>query len=247
MPQRSIRIPTADGICPATVHTPEGPGPWPGVLFCMDGGGIRPAITAMAQALADHGYLVLLPDLYYRFGPYGPLVPAEVFAGDARAILGPMMATTDNSRAAGDAAAFLAWFDDQAQFMGPQIGTVGFCMGGGMALTIAGRFPDRVAAAASFHGGRLATELPVSPHLVVGAIRGEVLIAGADADPIYPPDMAAKLEAALRAGGVTFDSSIWKGTRHGWMVPDFPVYDSAAAERGWTAMLALFARTLPGS
>jgi len=70
-----ITIRTRDGACPAHVMTPGGDGPWPAIIFYMDGGGIRPAVIEMAQRLADVGYIVLLPDLFYRYGPYGPFVP----------------------------------------------------------------------------------------------------------------------------------------------------------------------------
>lgn len=237
-------ISTPDGNCPAHVLTPAGTGPWPAIIVFMDGLGIRPTLIAMAQRLADAGYLVLLPDMFYRFGPYAPLVPTEVFQGDVRAAIGPMMATTGNQPAAGDTVAFLAWLDARRDVVGPRIGVVGFCMGGGMALTAAGTFPDRVAAAASFHGGQLATDDPASPHLLAPRMKGEIYVAGADADNSYPPAMAARLEEALTQAGVRHRTEIYAGAAHGWMKQDFPVYDEAAAERGWHEMLALFARNL---
>ena len=240
--QHSIR--TSDGECPVHVLTPEGSGPWPAIIVYMDALAIRPALIGMAQRLADAGYVVLLPDLFYRFGPYETLVPAEVFKGDMRAVIGPMMATTDNHKAAEDTAAFIAWLDKRDDVAGDRIGTVGFCMGGGMALTAAGIFPDRVAAAASFHGGNLATDLPVSPHLLAPRIKGEVYVAGADNDRSYPPEMARRLEAALDEAGVRHRCEIYPGAAHGWMKTDFPIYDREAAERGWAEMLDLFARNL---
>ncbi|MGH8257207.1 MAG: dienelactone hydrolase family protein, partial [Steroidobacteraceae bacterium] len=100
MPNEQITIRTRDGECTLHVATPAGDGPWPAVIFYMDAGGIRPVVVEMAQRLAGAGYVVLVPDLFYRYGPYGPLVPKEVFAGDLRAVLGPLMATTGNDKAA---------------------------------------------------------------------------------------------------------------------------------------------------
>ena len=114
--------------------TPDRGGPWPAVILYMDAGGIRPAMVDMAQRLAGAGYVVLLPDLFYRYGPYGPFVPREVFAGDFRAVLGPLMATTGNDKAAGDTHAFLGYLDTRDDVAGRRIGAVGFCMGGGMAF-----------------------------------------------------------------------------------------------------------------
>ena len=247
MAHEQVTIRTADGECPTHVLTPDGPGPigpFPAVIFYMDGLAIRPTLVEMAARLAGNGYVVLLPDMFYRFGPYAPLVPKEVFKTDFRAIVGPMMATTDNHKAAGDTAAFLAYLDSRDDVAGDKIGTVGFCMGGGMALTAAGTYPDRVAAAASFHGGNLATDAATSPHLLAPKIKAEVYVAAADNDHSYPPEMAARFEQALRDAGVRFTAETYEGAAHGWMKPDFPVYDEAAAERGWREMLGLFERNL---
>lgn len=246
MPNEQVTIRTREGDCPSHIMTPNSGGPWPAVIMYMDAGGIRPAMRDMAQQLAEAGYVVLLPDLFYRYGPYGPFVPKEVFAGDFRAILGPLMATTGNDKAAEDTQAFLAYLDTRSDVAGRGVGAVGFCMGGGMALTAAGTEPNRFAAAASFHGGNLATDAPTSPHLLAPKLRAEVYIAAAENDGSYPPAMAERLEAALRQAGVHYTARTFPAA-HGWMMPDFPVYDRAAAERGWSAMIALFGRTLHSS
>ncbi len=243
MPNEQVAIRTRDGDYPCHVMIPASGGPWPGVIFYMDAGGIRPALLDMAQRLADNGYVVLLPDLFYRYGPYGPFVPKEVFAGDFRAILGPLMATTGNDKAAEDTEALLAYLDTRNDVAGRQVGAVGFCMGGGMALAAAGTYPDRFAAVASFHGGNLATDAPASPHLFAPKLKAEVYIAAAENDRSYPPEMAERLEKALTQDNVRYSTETYPAA-HGWMKPDFPVYDHAAAERGWVEMLALFARNL---
>ncbi|WP_323018078.1 dienelactone hydrolase family protein [Castellaniella sp.] len=224
--------------------SPSHGGPWPAVIFYADAGGIRPAMFDMTQHLADAGYMVLLPDLFYRYGPYGPLVPKEVFKGDVGAILGPLMATTSNVKSSEDTEALLGYLDTRADVAGGKIGAVGFCMGGGMAITSAATYPDRFAAVASFHGGNLATSAPDSPHLLAPKLKAEVYVAGADNDGSYPPDMAERLEAALATAGVRHFAETYSGAAHGWMVPDFPVHDQISAARGWEALLALFDRTL---
>ena len=245
MADEQISIRTADGDCPTHVLTPsKGDGPWPGVIVYMDGVGIRPTLVEMAQRLADAGYVVLLPDMFYRYGPYGPLDPAALMKGDFRATVGPMMATTGNAKAAEDTVAFLDYLASRPDVKVSKVGTVGFCMGGGMALTAAGRFPDRVAAAASFHGGNLATDSENSPHLLAPKMKAEVYVAGADNDNSYPLEMAARLEKALTDAGVKHRCEIYAHAHHGWMKKDFPIYDEAAAERGWREMLALFNRNL---
>ena len=244
MKHEQITVSAKDGPCNTHVLTPDGKGPWPGVIFYTDAFGIRPAMIEMATHLAGGGYVVLVPDLFYRFGPYGPLVPKEVLAGDFRAIVGPLMASTDNLRAAEDTAGFLACLDGRADVAGDKVGTTGYCMGGGMAISAAGAYPDRVAAAASFHGGNLATDEPTSPHLCAPKIKAEVYVAGADHDASYPPAMAERLEKALTDAGVRHRCEIYEGKLPGWMKPDMPVYDAAGAERGWRELFALYERNL---
>jgi carboxymethylenebutenolidase len=246
MAQETVSIQTADGTCTTYVLTPEGAGPWPAVIYYMDAFAIRPAIFEMAKHLTDAGYLVLLPDLFYRFGEYETLVPKDVFAKNSIATdVGPMMASTDNYKAGFiDTTALFAYLDTRSDVAGDRVGTVGFCMGGGMAISAAGYFPDRVAAVVSFHGGNLVTDKPVSPHLLAPKIKAELLVIGADNDHSYPVEMAEKLEAALTEAGVRHVCKIYEGAAHGWTKPDFPIYDAEAAARGWGEALELFGRTL---
>ncbi len=243
MPDEQVKVRTRGGDCPVHVMTPADDGPWPAVILYMDAGGIRPGVIGMARRLADAGFVVLLPDLFYRYGPYGPFVPKVVFAGDFRAVLGPLMATTGNAKAAEDTEALLAYLDTRDDVAGRKLGAVGFCMGGGMALAAAGTYPERFAAVASFHGGRLATDADDSPHRFAPQLKAEAYIAAAQDDASYPPDMAERFEHALTRAGVRYRAETYPAA-HGWMKPDFPVYDHEQAERGWTEMLALFDRTL---
>ncbi|WP_353229911.1 dienelactone hydrolase family protein [Novosphingobium sp.] len=244
MPHEQIVIPTADGHCPAHLLTPAGTGPWPAVIVYMDALAIRPALIALAQRIADAGYCVLLPDFFYRAGAYPVMDPVVVFQGDLMGTIGPLMATTGYGPATRDTQALLGWLETRSDVARFPMGVVGYCMGGGMALTAAGRFPDQIAAAASFHGGALATDAPDSPHLLAPHIRAEVLVAGADKDDFYPLAMHQRLVAALDAAGLRYTAEIYAGALHGWMQTDFPVYDHDAAERGWAELLALFARNL---
>jgi carboxymethylenebutenolidase len=117
-------------------------------------------------------------------------------------------------------------------------------MGGGISLTVAGTYPDRIAAAASFHGGNLATDSDLSPHLLAPKMKARVLVAGADQDHGYPPEMAERLDEALTEAGVDHVCEIYPGALHGWTMTDFPIYNEAAAERHWAELFALFEGTL---
>lgn len=245
MAYEEVSVRTQDGECPVHVFTPTGTGSWPAVIFFMDGLAIRPGLLAMAGRLADGGYVVLLPDLFYRAGRYDPLDPKALFAaGSIRDAIGHLMGSTDNRRAAQDTAAFLAYIDSRKDVAGRKVGTTGYCMGGAISLTVAGTYPDRIAAAASFHGGNLATDSTDSPHLLAPAITARVYVAGAVKDASYPPEMAERLEKALSDAKVGHRCEIYEGALHGWTMTDFPIYNEAAAERHWRELLKLFDETL---
>ena len=245
MTQETLSVRTKDGECPVHIFTPKGTGRWPAAIFFMDGLGIRPTLFDMAQRLADGGYIVLLPDLYYRAGPYEPLDPKAVFASnDVRAAIGHLYPTTGNRPATADTEAFIALIDSRKDVKGRKIGTTGYCMGGGISLTVAGTYPDRIAAAASFHGGGLATDGEDSPHLLAPKMKARIYVAGADQDGSYPPEMAERLDKALTDAKVDHRCEIYEGALHGWTMADFPIYNEPAAERHWKELFALFKTTL---
>jgi carboxymethylenebutenolidase len=241
----NVDIVTRDGRCPSYVVRPSGEGPWPAVLVFMDGLGIRPAILAVGQRLAAHGYFVLLPDLFYRSGPYEPMDPHSVFSDpEKRKVLSEkFFAHVSPANIMSDTQAFLDYLASEPDAKKGGIGTTGYCMGGLMSLTAAGTYPDHVVAAASFHGGRLATDAPDSPHLLAPKMKARVYVAGAIEDPSFPDDMKARLEDALTKAGVDHRIETYPA-KHGWVLRDTPVYDAAAAERHWKSLLGLLDETL---
>lgn len=245
MSRDQVEIRTEDGACRTCVFKPNGTGRWPAVIFYMDGLGIRPVLYDMCERIARDGYVVLLPDMFHRAGPYEPLDPKAVFAmGDVRKALAHLFASTDNERAAQDTAAFLSYLDSRPDVLGRKVGTTGYCMGGAMSLFAAGTYPDRIAAAASFHGGSLATDSPLSPHRLAPAMKGFIYVAGADKDNSYPPEMHALLEKTLTEAGVPHRCEIYPDALHGWTMADFPVYKPDAAERHFRELRTLFAEWL---
>jgi carboxymethylenebutenolidase len=246
MARTPVEIKTDDGICPASVFRPSASaGPWPGVIFYMDGTGIRPVLFEMAQRLADEGFLVLLPDLFYRAGPYDPVDVKTLLADpDKRAAHAKYFNSTDKAKASDDTKAFLEYLDAEGEVAGPKVGVVGYCMSGGMALTAAARYPEKVAAAAIFHGAFLATDADDSPHKLAMRIKAKVLVAGADKDTGFPPEQAARLASAFKDAGVDHRVEIWEGAAHGWTMRDFAIYNQAAAERHFHELVALFKERL---
>ena len=243
---QEIALPTPDGDARAFTFTPKGDGPWPAAIIFMDAPAIRPALFEFGERLAAHGYFTLLPDLFWRAGPYAPINVKEVFADEAkrREVFGKLTGSTSPEKQLVDAKASLDYLAAQPQGKAGKVAITGYCMGAGLALRAAGHYPDRIAAAAGFHGGRLATDAPDSPHLLAPKITAKVLVAGADEDAGFPPEQADRLRAALTSAGVDNEVTIYPGARHGYTMPDLPVYNEPAAERHWTEMLALFDEAL---
>jgi len=209
-----------------------------------DAGGVRDVFVQMAERLAALGYVAFVPEMYYRHGPYTPFALDTVFTDpDERARLTSMAGSVTKAMAASDAGAFLAFLSTLPFVAGSKVGTTGYCMGGGLSLTAAAHHPDRIVAAASFHGGMLASDAPDSPHLVVGNITGRVYVAGADNDGSFPPEQAERLEHALTTAGVDHTIETYPAL-HGFAVPDNPTYDANADERHWRALADLYGAML---
>ena len=209
-----------------------------------DAGGTRETLADMAAHLADFGYAVLLPDVYYRHGDWAPFDMATAFNDDGeRKRLMSMIGSITPDNWASDAAAFFDHLAARPEVSGERFGVCGYCMGGRISLMVAGRLPDRVAAAASFHGGGLVTDTADRPHLLADRITATVYVGGAENDASFTADDAEQLDKALTAAGVAHTIE-WYSAAHGFAVPDNTPYDTAAAERHWTAMTELFGSAL---
>jgi carboxymethylenebutenolidase len=236
-----VDLPTPDGVLDCYIFEPAGAGPWPGVVLYMDAFGIRGDLGVMAERLAGAGYVVAIPNLYHRSGRFSPFDPALVAAGGAeRDRFMGMIRSIDGELVMRDTAAVLAHFETRTTVRPSPIGTVGYCMGGGYALRAAGVFPERVAAAASFHGGSLATDRPDSPHQLASVMRARVYVGVAGIDPGFTDEQRQRLDAALREAGVNYEIEIYEGAQHGFAVHNHRVYDRAASEHHWARLLALF-------
>lgn len=245
MPQRDVQIETADGTCPASLSTPAGEGPWPAVLMYPDAGGMRDTMRQQGERLSGLGYVVLVPDIYFRHGTYEPFDMRSAFATAAsRERIVGMMQSYTTDLAVRDAQAFLDYLDALPEKKPGGVGTIGYCMGGRLSLIVAGHLGERVAAAASFHGGNLAkADDPHSPHHRAGAITARVYVAGAVEDQSFPEEQKELLEKSLTEAGVTHTIETYQA-HHGFAVPDHASYDGDAAERHWKAAEEFFAAGL---
>jgi carboxymethylenebutenolidase len=244
----AVDIPTPDGTADAYLTHPADDGPHPGVLLYMDAFGLRPHLRAMADRLAAAGYVVLVPNVVYRSGR-APVVELPEFIDPAArpelfAALRPAMLELTPERAMRDAAVYLDWLAASPLTTDGPVGLTGYCMGAGLALRTAGTYPDRVAAAAGFHGARLATDAPDSPHLLADRITAELYFGHADNDSANPAEQIELLDRTLTEAGVPHRSEVYAGAHHGFTQADTAMYGEEAAERHWVALLDLFARKL---
>ncbi|MBB3610910.1 dienelactone hydrolase family protein [Rhizobium sp. BK602] len=241
--KQDIEITTEDGVARASLFRPgNGIDARSGIIFYMDAMGPRPSLYGMAQRLADAGYIVLLPDLFYRFGEYGPFSGTAFGDPASREAIMTMLRATTQGMTKQDSAIFLDTLT-AAGATGP-VGVVGYCMGGARALTAAASYPGRIAAAASFHGGNLAGDAEDSPHRIAADIKARVYIGVAGVDTSFPPEQSARLAEALRIGGVDHAIENYVGMGHGWTVPDHGAYNEVGAERHWKRLLTLLGETL---
>ena len=241
MQRLDVQIPAPDGHSHGTLHVPEGDGPWPGVLVFPDAGGVRETFGQMGDRLAGMGYVALIPDIYYRAGQWAPFDAATLFTDpQERARLGTLTTVLTNDRIIADAGAYADFLLARPEVTGSAIGTTGYCLGGRMSLIAAGGLGDTIAAAGSFHGGRLAVaDDPSSPHLSADRISATVYVAGAKDDNSFTAGQAGLLDRALTDAGVDHMVEFYPA-RHGFAVPDNPTYDADADARHWEALHELY-------
>ncbi len=210
-----------------------------------DAGGMRDTMRQMGGRLADLGYVVLVPDVYYRNGPYEPADMPTAFTNKETLenFMGMMRGYTVD-QVVQDARAFVDYLNALPEKEAGGVGTTGYCMGGRLSLLVAAKLGERIAAAASFHGGNLAdADNPDSPHRMAGGIKGAVYVAGAIEDESFPDEQKGRLERSLTEAGVVHTLETYQA-HHGFAVPDFPSYDAAAAERHWMATEQFFGSVL---
>ena len=240
MPITKDTITTADGSCAVTIATPEGTGPWPAVVMYPDAGGPRQTFDDMAARLAALGYVVLVPDIYYRDAGWAPFDMATAFTDETERdrLFGMMRKVTQDIMAA-DATAFFDYLAARSDVAGDKFGTTGYCMGGRTSFIVAGRLPDRVAAAMSFHGGGLAGDDPGSPHLLAERMQAAIYVGAAQNDRSFTIEDGETLDKALTAAGVEHTIEFYPAF-HGFAVPDNGPYDEPSARRHWETMRSFF-------
>jgi carboxymethylenebutenolidase len=245
MIEKEIEIRTADGTADGLLYQAEDGVRYPGVIHLTDIGGIRPSHREMARRLAAKAYTVLIPNVFYRTGrpPMFDFIPKM---GDERTMkrFGALAAPLTPTAMERDAASYVDFLAADNVVSAGAMGVVGYCFTGGMAMRTAAVRPEKIAAAASFHGGGLFTDAPTSPHLVLPRIKARLYFGHAINDTSMPKEAIEKLDRALAAWGRKYESEVYDGAYHGWTTSDGPVYNQPQADRAFEKLAELFARTL---
>ncbi len=249
--ETDVTVETPDGLCDAVFVHPAAAS-HPGVLLWPDAFGLRWTFREMGKRLAAEGYAVLIPNPFYRSAT------APIFGRDhtsqsreerAKVFREKLLPLTAALRAPGvaerDALAHIAFLNSQdAVKRTSKMGTAGYCMGGWLTMRTAAIAPDRIGAAGSFHGARLVTDGPDSPHLLVPKMKAQFVIAIAEDDDQKQSEAKDKLREAFAAANLTAEIEVYAGAMHGWCTRGNPVYNEVQAERAWTRLLALVKRAL---
>ena len=245
MNEQGMQIRTPDGVSDSVLYVSEDRRRLPGVIFLTDIIGIRPSQRAMAWRLAAEGYTVLMPNVFYRTGR-PPLFDFPLKMGEERTMkrLRELSEPLTPEAFERDASAYVDFLAAQESVSEGPMGVVGYCFSGGLAMRTAAARPDRIAAAASFHGGNLVTDTASSPHLVLSKVKARLYFGHAVNDRSMPVEAIRKLEAALEAWGGAYQSEIYDGALHGWMIAGGRAYHEEHAQRGFSKLMELLDGTL---
>ncbi len=240
MISKDVEFQTPDGTCDAVLYRSAGGERLPGVVYLTDIFGIRASQREKAGTIAESGYAVLMPNIFYRTAR-PPLFEKAFATSDEHVMqrLGELRASLDAAAMERDAGAYVDYLASCGAASDAPIGVVGYCFSGKMALYAAAARPERVGSAASFHGGGLVTEDASSPHRLLPRIKARLYFGHADHDKSMPAEAIAALEAALAAWGGRYESELYRSATHAWTEPDSPVYDSAQAARAFDKLIEL--------
>ena len=239
MIETSLEIRVGDGMADALLVRPESDGPLPAVIILTDVFGVRPAFADQAKRIAERGYVVLVPNIFYRVAKTPVFDFPPDYGNDrtrerVRELTGPLnLAAMER-----DGSAYVDFLASQPFVKGGPIGVIGFCFAGKFALLVAAARPDRIAAAASFHGGGLFTDTVDSPHIVLPRVKANLYFGHATHDSGMNIEQIEKLEWALQSWGGDYQSEIYDA-KHGWMIPGREVYDPRNAARGFEKLTEL--------
>jgi carboxymethylenebutenolidase len=200
-----------------------GTGAGPGVVVVQEWWGLAPQLKRVCDRLADEGFTALAPDLYH----------GELAGHDEMDRAGALMDAMPMDRAARDMSGAVDYLAGHDAVRGSSVGTIGFCMGGALVLSLAAKRPDEVKAAVTYYGV-VPDPSQVETAGIQAAVQGHF---GTD-DGFMPLDAAKQLEQRLKDGGVQTEFHYYDAG-HAFGNEDNPIgtYDEEAARTAWVRTL----------
>lgn len=199
----TVSFPSNGGTAAGYLAT-SASGTGPGVIVIQEWWGLDWGIKAMADRLADAGFVALAPDLYH----------GELAGHDEMDKAGSLMQSLPPQRAARDMSAAIDYLLDREDVTGSGLGVVGFCMGGMLSFSLATNRPDAIKAVVPFYGFPQGDDEPDWADLSA-IVRGHM----AEHDDFFGPDAARALETKLRSLGKDVTLTVHPGTGHAFMAP----------------------------
>ncbi len=141
---RSVSYKSGDDTVQALIYTPEGKGPFPGILVVHEWWALNDWVKEQASKLSDLGYVALAVDLYRGKVATTPDEAHEIMRG------------VPEDRAARDLHAAFEYLKSQSNVKKDRIASIGWCMGGGYSFDVALREPTLTADVVNY--GHLATD-----------------------------------------------------------------------------------------
>lgn len=199
----------------------------PGVIVIQEWWGLVPHIKDVADRFAAEGFTALAPDLYRGEAASEPDEAGKLMMG------------LKLDRAGKDLSGAVDFLQERTGRT--NVGVVGYCMGGGLTLTLACQRPDAVVAAAPFYGVIPWAEAQPDWDAITAVVEGHY----AENDAFASPEAARALEADLKRRGKSATFHIYPGTDHAFFNDDRPdVFNAAAAATAWSRVLTLFRANL---
>ena len=199
----------------------------PGVIVIQEWWGLVPHIKDVADRFAAEGFTALAPDLYRGAAASEPDEAGKLMMG------------LKLDRAGKDLSGAIDFLQERTGRK--KVGVVGYCMGGGLTLTLACQRPDAVAAAAPFYGVIPWAEAQPDWNAITAVVEGHY----AENDAFASPEAARALEADLKGRGKNATFHIYPGTDHAFFNDDRPdVFNATAAATAWSRVLTLFRANL---
>ena len=242
-----VDIETSDGSMNCHFLRPKSSSSVPGVIVYMPASGVRDELVDIASQIAQLGYAVVLPNLYYRLARTVDIDANRLGTDEYLGVQDYMIALADhlsNDRVQSDTAAIISWMDSQVTISSQQIGGVGYCMGGRLVMASLGAHSDRMIAAASLYGAGVATDQADSPHLQLDRCEGELYFGLAENDKYVTDEETAILREHLVTLSVPHSIETYPGTEHGFVFPERYCFNPEQTLLHYARIKELFERWL---